>query len=426
MLFNPIISKEKQAEISKLYEQSLENIGEAVVYMGKEAALKTSAMSGELFASNDDSILLNVPNALVRGAFAALDENGISLPEKDGKFNAHIVVFTPDEVQRIGGIEKVTERGKHFHYSISGIQEAQAANIFDFSRVWFMPVSSPELSQLRRTYGLDSSPGKHGFNIVVAMRKIGVLGHNQIKKVAAKDILPGGEADNVPDSDFDKKKLEHGKKHEMEHTENPDIAKEVAKDHMLEDEDYYKKVEEIEKKSLASDALQHMLVHYSRNKHDVLKPLSYEELVVDRTSGRWEDQPDKAKQYVNERKKLEDQLRKRLRLKGLQADPNKSFLYATISGKEQFGTPGSIKHEAPLAQDIIDSSFFDVVGLPKSRTGFGQKGLMSALKRWEQASSNGGLKETEYMGMKIRPRIEVITTKEIKPIKAESNESEAD
>jgi hypothetical protein len=70
-----------------------------------------------------------------------------------------------------------------------------------------------------------------------------------ILKAAAKDVLPGGKADNMPDADFDKKKLEHAKKHEMEHTSNPAIAKEVAKDHLLEDSNYYKKIEKIEKLS---------------------------------------------------------------------------------------------------------------------------------------------------------------------------------
>lgn len=67
----------------------------------------------------------------------------------------------------------------------------------------------------------------------------------------AKDLLPGGEADNVSDAKFNKKKLRYAQKHEMEHTTSPGMAKELAKDHMLEDQDYYKKLEKIEKKSAA-------------------------------------------------------------------------------------------------------------------------------------------------------------------------------
>lgn len=56
------------------------------------------------------------------------------------------------------------------------------------------------------------------------------------------DILPGGAADNLPDSDFDQAALEEGTQHEMEHTDNPEIAKEIAKDHLSESPDYYEQL----------------------------------------------------------------------------------------------------------------------------------------------------------------------------------------
>lgn len=57
----------------------------------------------------------------------------------------------------------------------------------------------------------------------------------------AVDLLPGGAADNKPDSAFPKKELQKGKKHEHEHTNNDQVATEIAKDHLQEDPDYYKK-----------------------------------------------------------------------------------------------------------------------------------------------------------------------------------------
>ena len=59
--------------------------------------------------------------------------------------------------------------------------------------------------------------------------------------------LKGGKGDNRPDSDFNEKDLEHGIKHEMEHTKDRGIAKEIAKDHLSEDPNYYKKLKKIEK-----------------------------------------------------------------------------------------------------------------------------------------------------------------------------------
>jgi hypothetical protein len=56
-----------------------------------------------------------------------------------------------------------------------------------------------------------------------------------------KDKLPGGRADNKKPSDFDRNSVEEGKEIEFEHTDNPDIAREIAIDHLEELEDYYDK-----------------------------------------------------------------------------------------------------------------------------------------------------------------------------------------
>lgn len=68
-------------------------------------------------------------------------------------------------------------------------------------------------------------------------------------KIIIKDSekLHGGAGDYRPDSDFDAQQLEIGIKHEMEHTKDRKIAKEIAKDHLTEDPNYYKKLKKIEK-----------------------------------------------------------------------------------------------------------------------------------------------------------------------------------
>jgi len=58
--------------------------------------------------------------------------------------------------------------------------------------------------------------------------------------------LVGGYADGVPDYQFDPGQLYRGIQVEMEHTDDPLLAKEIAKDHLSEDEDYYKKLEKME------------------------------------------------------------------------------------------------------------------------------------------------------------------------------------
>jgi hypothetical protein len=67
-------------------------------------------------------------------------------------------------------------------------------------------------------------------------------------KVASKwkDQLAGSDNDNKKPSDFNKKDLEKGKNVELEHTNDPDKAKEIAIDHLDEHKDYYIGLEHME------------------------------------------------------------------------------------------------------------------------------------------------------------------------------------
>lgn len=69
---------------------------------------------------------------------------------------------------------------------------------------------------------------------------------NVLKEVF-KDKLPGGKADNMKPSMFDGEQLKKGLKHELEHTNDPHIALEIAMDHLSEDPKYYDKLSAIEK-----------------------------------------------------------------------------------------------------------------------------------------------------------------------------------
>ena len=61
----------------------------------------------------------------------------------------------------------------------------------------------------------------------------------KIIKKLAKDKIPGGLGDSSPDNRFDKKQLEKGIQIEKEHTDDKDLAKEIAKDHPTEVPNYY-------------------------------------------------------------------------------------------------------------------------------------------------------------------------------------------
>lgn len=61
------------------------------------------------------------------------------------------------------------------------------------------------------------------------------------------DVLSGGLGDYTKDNRFDEEALQQGIKVELEHTDNPDLAKEIAKDHLMEDSEYYTKLKTIHK-----------------------------------------------------------------------------------------------------------------------------------------------------------------------------------
>lgn len=72
-----------------------------------------------------------------------------------------------------------------------------------------------------------------------------------------EDQISGGEADDYEPKDFDQKTLEQGKEVEMEHTDDPELAEEIAMDHMVEttknegtpiESDYYKELAKLEQK----------------------------------------------------------------------------------------------------------------------------------------------------------------------------------
>ena len=73
-----------------------------------------------------------------------------------------------------------------------------------------------------------------------------MLGTMEPQRRLAEDRLPGGLGDTKKPADFDEEQLAKGVKVEMEHTDDPAIAREIAMDHLTEDSLYYDKLEEVE------------------------------------------------------------------------------------------------------------------------------------------------------------------------------------
>lgn len=58
--------------------------------------------------------------------------------------------------------------------------------------------------------------------------------------------VPGGIADNKPDSSFNQKELNDGAAIELEHTNDRELSKDIAKDHLEEFSNYYTELEKME------------------------------------------------------------------------------------------------------------------------------------------------------------------------------------
>lgn len=68
-----------------------------------------------------------------------------------------------------------------------------------------------------------------------------------LMKVAATDeLMTEVQGDERPDDMFLTRELVKGMRIEMEHTDEPEEAKEIAKDHLIEDPRYYTKLEKCE------------------------------------------------------------------------------------------------------------------------------------------------------------------------------------
>lgn len=87
-----------------------------------------------------------------------------------------------------------------------------------------------------------------GFGLVASAIGAANWASDKNNRKKAKDMIYGGLADNASPQQFDKRQLAKGTRVEMEHTNNPAIAREIAMDHLTEDPRYYIELEKMEKK----------------------------------------------------------------------------------------------------------------------------------------------------------------------------------
>jgi hypothetical protein len=112
---------------------------------------------------------------------------GAELPlDEDGTLNAHVTVLRPEDIEQIGGADRISERGNEYGWQLGQIHEVEPFGWPEMEKVWFVRVESPELEKLRKSYGLSALPTKNGvelpFHATVGRRRRGVLRENDIRK----------------------------------------------------------------------------------------------------------------------------------------------------------------------------------------------------------------------------------------------------
>lgn len=92
----------------------------------------------------------------------------------------------------------------------------------------------------------DKPQGGDQVNRGRALSSESIEGTGVIAEEEYQDQFPGGLADDKTPEDFCPHALEDGINVEMEHTDDPDLAREIAMDHLTEDPQYYIKLRKIE------------------------------------------------------------------------------------------------------------------------------------------------------------------------------------
>ena len=173
----------KGAERAKLIDSEFFSLGQAHGHLCKAGSHTTvHALSGRLQAGPNGGIELTVPASLIKGVFDALHEPGAEFVVRNNRTEAAIKVMTKAEVDKIGGPDKVTERGHAYNYTLGPIVELPANG--EYEKLWAISIESDNLEDIRRSYGLETSP-QLGFYIPVGCKKKNVTGENNVSKLTA-------------------------------------------------------------------------------------------------------------------------------------------------------------------------------------------------------------------------------------------------
>lgn len=196
----------KGAEWLKALNAEMFSFGQAHGLMNKNAEhTSVHALAGRLQAGPSGNLELTVPSSLIKGVFDALDEPGAEFVVRNNRTESAIKVMTREEVDKLGGVSHISERGHSYHYTLGPIVELPATG--DYDKLWAISIKSNDLEDIRKSYGLETSP-QLGFYIPVGCKKKRVTEDNAVSKLAG-DTEPKKELVRIKLDDNDGKSLTH-------------------------------------------------------------------------------------------------------------------------------------------------------------------------------------------------------------------------
>ena len=185
----------KGAEWLKALNAEMFLFGQAHGHMNKSAEhTSVHALAGRLQAGPSGNLELTVPSSLIKGVFDALDEPGAEFVVRNNRTESAIKVMTKEEVDKLGGVSHISERGHSYHYTLGPIVELPATG--DYDKLWAISIKSNDLEDIRKSYGLETSP-QLGFYIPVGCKKKRVTEDNAVSKLAGVYTASGDKVQGV-------------------------------------------------------------------------------------------------------------------------------------------------------------------------------------------------------------------------------------
>lgn len=128
-------------------------------------------IAGTLKQNDKGFIYLDIANEYITSIIPFFDDPSIDLPPyygEDFPDGAHISIATPDEEKKLFSPLPL---GDAFSFTVTGCYKASLLYDLKNKYVWYLTISSDELTSLRTSIGLTPLPSGESFYITLAYKK---------------------------------------------------------------------------------------------------------------------------------------------------------------------------------------------------------------------------------------------------------------